>query len=287
MTVTAEVEEPTVSFFTSKHPAIEIPVVPFHQFITSAISRQDPQSPAVIDSTDGRVITHGQLKDNIIRLAIGLDALGLEKNEVFAIIAPNFPEFATVFHVQLSCCSLLTFKPGRASCRWHQHHNQSRLLTTGNATSVEPDNSTSPTDGARVASYFAKCCPTYFTPDKVLQVRRHTPTVNKVVVYCKEKPTDLPLDCVWFYDLLQNESNPDLLPKVRFDPKKDLALLPFTASPTGTLEPEDILRKSLGLPKGVMLSHYNLVANICQLETCENLSEKDVLIGALPLYDVC
>ncbi|SVC82065.1 uncharacterized protein METZ01_LOCUS334919, partial [marine metagenome] len=41
-----------------------------------------------------------------------------------------------------------------------------------------------------------------------------------------------------------------------------------------------------GLPKGVMLTHYNLVANVVQTDRVERLTEKEVMIGILPFYHI-
>ena len=41
-----------------------------------------------------------------------------------------------------------------------------------------------------------------------------------------------------------------------------------------------------GLPKGVMLTHYNLVANVVQTDRVERLTEREVFIGILPFYHI-
>ncbi len=50
-------------------------------------------------------------------------------------------------------------------------------------------------------------------------------------------------------DLISEEDGP--LPKVTICPHQDIAVLPYSSGTTGP-------------SKGVMLTHYNLVANICQ-----------------------
>src|SRR5215207_899205 len=61
--------------------------------------------------------------------------------------------------------------------------------------------------------------------------------------------------------------------QVEIDPLEDLVALPFSSGTTG-------------LPKGVMLTHHNLVANICQMEGLRYFYETDTLICVLPLFHI-
>ena len=62
-------------------------------------------------------------------------------------------------------------------------------------------------------------------------------------------------------------------PAVEIDPRNDLAVLPYSSGTTG-------------MPKGVMLTHYNLVANIEQLIAAEGFAAADRRIGILPFYHI-
>ena len=61
--------------------------------------------------------------------------------------------------------------------------------------------------------------------------------------------------------------------QVAIDATEDLVALPYSSGTTG-------------LPKGVMLTHYNLVANIRQMEGLCYFFEDDTLICVLPLFHI-
>ena len=61
--------------------------------------------------------------------------------------------------------------------------------------------------------------------------------------------------------------------QVEIDAREDFVALPYSSGTTG-------------LPKGVMLTHYNLVANLCQMEGLSYFSEDDTLICVLPLFHI-
>jgi acyl-CoA synthetase (AMP-forming)/AMP-acid ligase II len=60
-------------------------------------------------------------------------------------------------------------------------------------------------------------------------------------------------------------------PVVEISPSDDAAALPYSSGTTG-------------LPKGVMLTHANLVANVAQLAGSETIREQDTLIGLIPFF---
>ncbi|MFW9948675.1 MAG: class I adenylate-forming enzyme family protein [Candidatus Thorarchaeota archaeon] len=62
-------------------------------------------------------------------------------------------------------------------------------------------------------------------------------------------------------------------PEYEFNPKEDLAALVYTSGTTG-------------LPKGTMLTHYNMVSNVAQASPMFELSEFDVAMTVLPLYHI-
>ncbi|HUJ76062.1 MAG TPA: AMP-binding protein, partial [bacterium] len=65
-------------------------------------------------------------------------------------------------------------------------------------------------------------------------------------------------------------------PAVTFNPAEDLVVLPYSSGTTG-------------LPKGVMLTHRNIVANLCQAEgmqSFEAFEANDVVLAVLPFFHI-
>ncbi len=73
-----------------------------------------------------------------------------------------------------------------------------------------------------------------------------------------------------FDSLLQGNGK---APPVEIDPLNDLVALPYSSGTTG-------------LPKGVMLTHHNLIANLRQMEGLCFFSHNDTLICVLPMFHI-
>lgn len=73
-----------------------------------------------------------------------------------------------------------------------------------------------------------------------------------------------------FAQLLGRDESP---PGVEIDPAEDVVALPYSSGTTG-------------LPKGVALTHRNLVANLCQVEPVLGADEREVALGVLPFFHI-
>ncbi|MEH7096285.1 long-chain-fatty-acid--CoA ligase [Neobacillus vireti] len=110
---------------------------------------------------------------------------------------------------------------------------------------------------------------------KVKKVQVDTSLKRVIVVSFNEERMDLPDGDCYFERVLQEEIN---IPDIEIDPHEDIAVLQYTGGTTG-------------VPKGVMLSHYNLLANFNQVcdfiyNTCEDLPDSFKMITVLPMFHV-
>jgi acyl-CoA synthetase (AMP-forming)/AMP-acid ligase II len=71
-------------------------------------------------------------------------------------------------------------------------------------------------------------------------------------------------------DLLDNEYP---VPQVEINPAEDIAVLPYSSGTTGR-------------PKGVMLTHRNLVANIAQYKHATKVNQDSVVLAVLPFFHI-
>ena len=70
--------------------------------------------------------------------------------------------------------------------------------------------------------------------------------------------------------LVENSAPP---PEVEINPNEDVVALPYSSGTTG-------------MPKGVMLTHHNLVANLRQMDALNFFSETDKIVCVLPLFHI-
>eukprot|EP01116_Phalansterium_solitarium_P019385 TRINITY_DN5388_c0_g1_i1.p2 TRINITY_DN5388_c0_g1~~TRINITY_DN5388_c0_g1_i1.p2 ORF type:complete len:536 (-),score=210.74 TRINITY_DN5388_c0_g1_i1:286-1893(-) len=130
--------------------------------------------------------------------------------------------------------------------------------------------------------------PTY-TPDELSKIIKDSRpkflvTVAPLLAQAKEgiKISGLNVDEVFvfgeapgatpFASLLSNDGK---VPAVRINPREDIVALPYSSGTTG-------------LPKGVMLTHYNIVANIIQNQPGEDKMTDgvEVFYGCLPFFHI-
>lgn len=102
--------------------------------------------------------------------------------------------------------------------------------------------------------------------EKCQTAARLAATVGDIVVIGEAINGAIP-----FTSLLESGNAP---PHVSIDARNDVVVLPYSSGTSG-------------IPKGVMLTHYNLVANLVQCDaTTPMLRENDRLLGVLPFFHI-
>lgn len=225
--------------FHSPSPTIEIPNRSVYDVLFGSIADADLDRPALIEGASGTVTDYRSLIGRIDAVAGALAARGVGVGDVVALLSPNTPDFAAVFHGIL-----------RAGA----------TATTVNALYTAED------IGGQLADSKAKWL---FTVSALLPQATEAaasvgiPDERLVVIDGAEGHPSL-------RDLLtENAPAPD----VSFDPTTHLAVLPYSSGTTGR-------------PKGVMLTHTNLVANVLQIEGPIEITPNDRILAVLPFFHI-
>jgi acyl-CoA synthetase (AMP-forming)/AMP-acid ligase II len=222
--------------FRSPLPDLAIPDVTLSEFVTSRFAELGDK-PAIIDGPSGRTLTFADIARGIEAMAAGLAARGFSRGDVFAICAPNVPEYAIAFLAVNRLGGIVTtMNPlyTRDEIAHQLEETGARFLLT-----VGP---------------LAEAC-----------VAASRGTGVQEVFSLGEAAGTLPLSALM-------AGGP--APSVRIDTARDLAALPYSSGTSG-------------VPKGVMLTHRNIVAQLLQ---AENLLSGDVqeetVIAVLPFFHI-
>jgi long-chain acyl-CoA synthetase len=206
------------------------PEIPVHALLASA-ALTAPQRNAIIFA--GMEITYAELDRLCNRFASALARLGVEKGDRVAIHLPNCPHFAIAYYGLLKAGAV--FVPvspllSEREIEFQLRDAGAKVLITLDLLSAVPKAvlGNTPVQELVIAS-IVDCYPPLALAAKPLRKME------------MEGGRD-------FLDLLQDEAEP---PVVVIDPRSDLAHLSYTGGTTGS-------------PKGVMLTHFNVVANSCQ-----------------------
>ena len=222
-----------MSIIRSDRPPIQTPNVSITEHVLRHAERLADKA-AFIEGPTGRVLTYGDFASQVRALAGGLAARGVGPGTTWALMAPNVPEYAVVFHAL-----------GYAGA----------TITTLN--------------------------PTYAAPEIAFQLKDSRATVIVTVALfedtAKAAAKEAGIDEIF---LIGPGDSPPVLAlagepltaQVSVSPH-DVVVLPYSSGTTG-------------FPKGVMLTHLNLVANIEQLASHMQMDEHEVCFAVLPFFHI-
>lgn len=77
---------------SSQYPCPPVPDVSVPEYVLRHAPRLHDR-PALVDGTDGRTVTYGELADTVRRVATGLSERGLARGDVLALYSPNLVDY--------------------------------------------------------------------------------------------------------------------------------------------------------------------------------------------------
>ena len=192
-------------------------------------------------------MTFNQLKKEVDIFATALKNLGVKKGDRVALYAPNSIQWEIAFYgLEEAGAILVPMNP-----QFKENEVEYEANDSGAETIIVHQ-------------------PIYHN---VAAVKGRTNIKNIIIIESeeKEKMSEIPQNTIRWSELMKNpESDP---PEYQFDSKEDLAALVYTSGTTG-------------LPKGTMLTHYNILSNVIQISQTFELSELDIAMTVLPLYHI-
>lgn len=225
--------------FSSPFPDVEIPDVSLYEYLFGGLEEADLDRIALVDGVSGAETDYRTLVAQINALAGAVAAQGLGVYGVAAILCPNVPAFAVVFH---------------------------GLLRAGATVTTVNSLYTADEIALQLADAGAEWL---FTVSALLPAAREAAA-----------RAGIPADRLVVLDGADGHpSLRDLLtagapaPDISFDSSTHVAVLPYSSGTTGR-------------PKGVMLSHRNLIANAEQSRGLLKVTPEDRLLALLPFFHI-
>ena len=180
---------------------------------------------ALIDGITGREYSYNEVQELVVNMASGLVRSGLEKGDVLALVSPNSAQFCTTFFSTLAMGGIIS------TCNPQY---------TAEELAYQFKNSNS-----KYVATIPALLPT------IKEAASKSGCVEKVIVLSDEGGLGEGKNMIAYQSLVKDSGSRFPL-NVDLDYKNDIAVLPYSSGTTG-------------LPKGVMLTHFNVTANINQL----------------------
>lgn len=241
-------------------PSIAIPELTLHGLFEQTV-RDYPSNVAA--TFFGRRLTYFQLNEQANRFAAALQSMGVGRGERLAILLPNCPQFlVAVFGALKAGVVPVPLDPASAT-----HELQHLLCDSGATTAITLNTSVGRVLGAQAGVPVERAI--------VTSMQDALSPLMSLMLTVKERREGVPLsqagEGIYSFAELLRAGTADYLPFA--GAPSDTAALLYTAGITA-------------MPKGVNLSHRNLVANALQLSAWlwdSRPERRDVFLAAVPL----
>ncbi len=238
--------------FTGIPMAVAISFNTIHELFENVTQKySDTARPMLMQKVDGvyQGISYKEYRRNVHLFALGLASLGVKQGDRLSIVAENRPEWivADMAMVTLGAVNVPIYP----------------TLTPKQIEFIYND------AGVKIAVVSNN-----FQLNKVVKITQDVPSLEKVIIM-SEKGVTLSDGVLAFRKIYQlgeefEKTHPKYLESLPKPKPSDLLTLIYTSGTTGN-------------PKGVMLTHRNLVSNIIASAQVIPIGEEDVLLSFLPL----
>jgi long-chain acyl-CoA synthetase len=249
-----EKEKSWVKFYPCKIPdSIDYPEIPLHDILIRTAKKYPNQF--AIDYC-GNEITYQELDLFSNYFAAGLAKLGVKKGDRIALFLPNIPQFIIAYFGILKVGAVVT----TISPLYRDREVKYQLINSG-AKSIVTLNSLFPI----VEKIWQKT--------KLKNIILTTTTWQLPCVDCSQFDS-INKENILFFEKIITKNSFSIIPKVKINPKVDLAALQYTGGTTGRA-------------KGAMLTHMNLVSNTIMFATwIQAIGSYEKFLVALPLFHI-
>ena len=202
---------------------------------------------ALIDGVTGREYSYNEVQESVVNIASGLARSGMQKGDVLALVSPNSVEFCTTFFSTLAMEGIVS------TCNPNY---------TSEELAYQFKNSNS-----KYVATIPSLLPT------IQEAASKAGCVEKMIVLGDDGGVGEGKNMISYQNLV-NDSGSRFPNDIKLDPKKDTAIIPYSSGTTG-------------YPKGVVMSHYNMLSCVVQLENGGLHSEyylSGKILSVLPLF---
>jgi long-chain acyl-CoA synthetase len=232
-------------------PHLNYPRRPLHEILRmTAVEVPDRPATAFL----GAHLNYAQVKEQSDKLAAALARLGIRQGDRFGIMLPNCPQYVIATFAALRLGATVV--------------NVNPLYTPREVLLVAQDS------GMRAMLTLDLLAP-------ITQAVRERTSIENVIITSAPEYSIAELPCptidgtLRLSDLLASINEPKL-PRVEINPEEDVAVLQYTGGTTG-------------VPKGAMLTHYNIFANVIQSENWGHRSLRrgeDTYLLVIPYFHI-
>ncbi|MGE3623487.1 MAG: long-chain fatty acid--CoA ligase [Bdellovibrionales bacterium] len=254
--------------WAKKYPAsvdwsAPLPARPLYELLDDAV-RQYPDH-VVVDFL-GRLYTYREIDALVARAARGLQDLGVKKGDRVGLFLPNTPYYLILYFAVLKAGGIVVnFNPLYA-----EREIKNQIENSGAAIMATLD---LPLLHNKLAGMLGSTCLRRIIVGRMADILPPVTSVLYRLVKFRDIAAIPEDEChVPFARLIGNDG---AFEKVPVEPKTDIAVLQYTGGTTG-------------VPKGAMLTHANLFANVIQSRLIfpDIKSGSEIMLGVLPFFHV-